>query len=309
MSTTELPVFSHTKIGTFDQCEFLFYVGYDLNYGSVRKSPAMLLGDYCHKLLEAYYNKIKEGENTSVAFDAMRQRLMELAQNGADLAILDQAGKLIIRYLERFAPFADEEWEVLEVEYHFEFVLETPKGRKFVLQGYIDLIARNRKTGKVWVWDHKITGKQFLSPMQAMMDAQLPTYLAALINKGGYDLHGMLFNQIKSYVHKKATPAIDQIFKREETTRTELELDAFLYNLGLAVDRILDYREAKRFPVRSLNKDTCNYCWLNETCLFNMKGMDLMTLLSDPDTFAQKGVDSNEEIVDTVSSVPDFEFI
>lgn len=104
----------------------------------------------------------------------------------------------------------DSEWEIIHTEQPFQIDVPHPTRRGFitVLAGTWDVLARNRRTGKLWLWDHK-TAKVIQKPDYLELNDQAGTYLwvakEVLVHKGILTkkdvIEGIIFN-----IAKKAKP-------------------------------------------------------------------------------------------------------
>jgi len=228
--------------------------------------------------LEIYYSHKQKGFpdvniRNLVASYATEQ--LSLTVSSQDLGVVTQALRLVLRYIDDVAPMFDAGAKIEGVEYHFNVELLTPKGRKFFLQGYVDLILWI--DGNRWIIDHKSTNNKIWSQGQLMMDGQMSTYSAVIPN-----IFGVAVNFFNTYDYKNwwAEP-IDKLYRRLSTHRTEKEKASVLHNFGVIVDDIEDRRETGNFPF-SLTKD-CMRCPFNELCLMELKGFKQ----TDLDDFAQ----------------------
>lgn len=69
-------------------------------------------------------------------------------------------------------------------------------------QGRIDLIFRNKVTGKLWIVDHK-TAAQFGSTLWFELDTQTRSYAWACKKVLGLDIHGVMFNRMRKKAPEK----------------------------------------------------------------------------------------------------------
>jgi len=101
----------------------------------------------------------------------------------------------------------DEEWECLHTEQPFQIDVPHPKypGRFItVYAGTWDALMRNRRTGKLWLWDHK-TARQLPKPDYLELNDQAGSYLwvakEVLVHKGVLtkkdEIEGIIFNYAK----------------------------------------------------------------------------------------------------------------
>lgn len=268
---------SHSQLASWNRCRLQWWLGYVEKWTPRKIKSVLEVGTLGHDWLRKHYLgtlDIKEelSKITFVIDDA------EKDENRITTVAL--ASNLITKYVNYYAPVADADWEVLEVEKHFEIPLKTPWGTPFILEGYVDLIIR--LYGKIWVVDHKLTSR-FWTPIQAMMDSQTPIYAASLRHLG-VDVFGLIINQLNTYPYKKYDEVPpEKLFKREESHRTVNEMDNIMLELYKQVEDIAANREKIR---RNLSKD-CDRCFFQDPCQLNLKGIPLAHVMSDD--FVKKG--------------------
>lgn len=263
----DIPVVSYSQVSTFDRCELAWDLSYRKGWKTTKTFQKMELGSMTGKLLNELY-RTKEEDSILPLINSW----LEGPTDGFILPNIATATWLAKRYFHDVMP--SQAFRVIGIEKHFEVLLTTPLGRKYILQGFIDLLVENLD-GSIWVWEHKTTGR-FWSPIQAQMDPQLPTYAAGL-RELGIDVVGIVVNQLNNYNYaKKEQVTPDKLFKQEHTYRTPVELDNFLVNVGRKVDRMIDLGP---FPERSLRRE-CDRCQFQEPCLMQMKGLKIEDILA-----------------------------
>lgn len=280
MMLENLPLVSHSQIGVFNRCEFKYYLRYEQGWKVREKADALKFGTLVHDLGAEYYRGLMEnpkllGVSAPVLQYAQKKFFSSSEYN---LQTLNYALQLVKRYIEDFSVLEDRVWTPYKVEEHFVVEFVTPKGRKYELQLYVDLLMIHKSTGKLWLWEHKTVGQgKFWKPIQIMMDNQTPTYQAAL-RKLGIPVHGIYFNMFNSYQYKNPAPP-EKLFRREKSYRTEVEIDNHVLELGGHVDRMIDLRESDDKRRRNQSKD-CDWCDFQEPCLLAMKGIPIEDVLT-----------------------------
>lgn len=275
-------IVSHSMLLGWDSCRFRWYLSYVEGWTPVKQKQVLDQGSIGHELIGIYYNSRIEHSSWPIDdprhVEAVTRRVHEISvERDVDADLLKSLKTtlwLVKRYIEDFAPFNDLEWEPLEVERHFLIPLVTPKGREVNLQGYVDLILDHRQTRKLWVWDHKFSTR-FWSPQQVLMDAQLPTYVYGL-RRLGIPIYAFIVNQLNTYSYKDpAKVKVEQLFKREKSYRTDLELANFELEVGRMVDDMVDNFDE---PRRSLTR-SCSDCAFQNPCLLSMKGIPIRDVM------------------------------
>jgi hypothetical protein len=129
--------------------------------------PPLRFGSLIHLALRDYYRKgIRRGPHPAASFRQAYAREIE-AQGEFGFRVQDleedevwaEAGELgeamLNHYVEHYG--RDDEWDVIATEQPFRQLVSHPLSGKpwFWYVGIIDLIARNRSTKKLHIWDHK----------------------------------------------------------------------------------------------------------------------------------------------------------
>ncbi len=268
-----IPKFSYSQLSTWDRCHFSWYINYVEEWTPVETKPYFILGNLVHELLMIYYKSLPltdEFQSLNLVKQKIRQYHQATNGDAEKLEHVTNAARIAKRYIEEFSSIEDRKWEILDAEKHFEIPLKTPKGREFILEGYVDILAKEKATNRLWVWDHKTVGNgKFWSEAELLMDSQMPTYVAAL-QQMGIPIFGVLVNQLNK--HKYAKPqddVVEKLFRRKPIYHTGDELITRLHEFGLMVDELLDCKESGIFR-RSLKKD-CSSCFFQDPCLMSLK--------------------------------------
>lgn len=262
---------SYSQIQSFDRCEKAWEWKSIDDWQPIEKKGSLEIGTVVHDLIAKHYS----GYNWNQLQEELQKYLVQ-STHPDRMQVIDTAGWLVRRYIEDYAPVADAGWRTIEAEKHFLIPLVSPNGVIYNLQGYIDRLKE--KDGRIWVEETKTVGQgKFWTPTECMMDAQVPTYCAAM-RELGYAVFGIHFNMLNTYVYKdRAKTPVEKLFRREKTYRTPVELDNILYQTGLIVERMVNHDGIYR---RSMRRD-CSYCFFNEPCLMEIKGIDPLPFLQE----------------------------
>ena len=268
----DVPILSYSQVMAADRCSFSWYIGYHLGLRSEKRSAARDKGSFTHALLHSMYQAVMSG---IPARDWVQDRdglPSEVGKLLDDMKYQDQVVEIsgAMKLVERYA-----QTDVLAghtavgSEQHFFVLVTAPSGRKFILQGYIDLITIDAR-GSIVVWDHKVTGR-FWTPIQIMMDSQLPTY-QLLLRADGIPVHSICINQLNSYDYKDfAAQTNEKLFRREFSFRSEVQLNSIWQEFLALADFVLDLYEGRQVARRSLRKD-CSMCDMNGPCHDSLSG-------------------------------------
>jgi hypothetical protein len=95
-----------------------------------------------------------------------------------------------------------EAWETLAIELELGVVLTLEDGRKVLLTGRIDWVARHIPSGVVYLLDHKTSSSEALGPHFVEHDAQLVIY-RELLKAHGWIIGGTKHHQLSSSAPKQ----------------------------------------------------------------------------------------------------------
>lgn len=268
----DVPILSFSQLTTADRCEFKWYVKYQVKYKGHNNNKRMDTGSFAHVLLQDLYMSIKDG---MTAREWEEKRLNAVVMDIIDglkfpedqMQSVATAMQVVQRYcqtdiLEGHTPVAAEE--------HFFVLVTTTSGRRFILQGYVDLITIDA-LGRVWIWDHK--GGQGLWPkMRVRMEIQLPIY-EILLRSEGLDVYGVCVNQLNCYPYKNMNEKTNEdLFKRDFDVRSPLQLQNIWAEFVALAESVLDLLEGKKPVRRSLQDHDCFKCDVAGPCLSALNG-------------------------------------
>lgn len=155
----KLPVYSYSRIDTFRQCQYRFYLKYRKLIPTDEKAVALEVGTFCHSILEQRGNAAIDGvkmpgsEEMKAEWNKDYQELKKAFEN--EWLKPDKEGRT---YDDKFTIFwnmydnemTDSEWRPMACEKEFKFVF----GERFILYGFIDRIDKD-KNGNFKVTDYK----------------------------------------------------------------------------------------------------------------------------------------------------------
>lgn len=276
-SRPDLPLVSFHQLLTWDRCKYAWYLKYVHKFEKFEKSYAMELGTMGHAMLFDWYKTgIDHSEDFANRWLADLDKLSPEQVSNINVAL--QQFKL---YREIWSPREDRGYTTEMLEYHFEVIMTTPRGRQFILQGYIDRGSRDSQ-GRLWLEDYKWRGRM-ATPVQLLMEAQLTYYAGAMIMLG-FDVYGLMITQINTYPYTEKSrqkKQIDDLFKREKFARSQDEIDNVMTEVGHMMDEMFDAQETGLYR-RSLRPD-CDKCDYQQPCAMGIKGFDAPTyMLTSP---------------------------
>jgi hypothetical protein len=195
---------------------------------------------------------------------------------------------------------ADDNWQIIAVEHPAEVDLPAPDGStgRFRLKLKIDLVVKERDTGRIRIVDHK-SGKDLPHRKALELDDQFPLYQWAL-QVLGRNVFGLTYNAartlrlkediqaeailsgIESPPEKGKVPAptpLDERFCRESMHRTAKEMKQIAFEAYMTAET--RYEEQARVKGYGLDSprttDTLRCQWdcdFYAQCLAGRKGMD-----------------------------------
>lgn len=272
---------SHNQLGVWQRCPKRWEYTY-VEEIVTKDTPAYFrLGTLVHELLSAYDQFLQQGADPgdpSVANLVMQVAKDEYlgAWGSDDVDLYRRALQATKRFILTHSKKEDQNIRVHAVEERFIVELETPKGRKFILEGIIDRIYE--KFGQIYILDRKTTGgTAHWTENQLLMDSQLVTY-GALLRELGWKPYGFEIDSIITYDYKdyNAQPS-EKLFKRLTTTRSDAEMTFALDHYRQAIDAMFDVLENESGVPYHFSKE-CSSCPYMPICLYTMKGMDTAVL-------------------------------
>jgi len=247
---------SYSELSKFRQCPHSHDLAYMQRWSRPNEQGSPLhKGTMWHVTLEAHYNALREGKDAKAAGYA---QIRDFAALGTDPEVIDLIKWMYQGYLERYG--LDSSWEILEVEYRFETPLRTKAGRRsgFRLKGGVDILARNKLTGKIWVWDHK-TASVLPKDRDLGLDQQLWLYGWAM-RELGVPVYGAIYSVSRTQRNKTKAQTLDERFSRilvafEDDVLKATAADA----LSTVRSAYSKFNQKERHPDPELCKRRCSY--------------------------------------------------
>jgi hypothetical protein len=302
-------VVSHSELVTAKRCSFRHQLGYVERWSKPAKGDSALgKGIAWHTVLEAHYRVIQACQRTGVISQAEILERCEAAVRPMILADLnDELGELIWwMYSGHVACYGtDPGWQILAVEHAAEVALPLPSGRpsRFRLKIKVDLIVRERSTGRIRIVDHK-SGKDLPGKKALELDDQFALYQWGLTQLGR-KVYGLTYSaartlRLKDDIRAEAVahgievvkpglvvPAptpLDERFARIDMHRTDKEMRQIAVEAYLvARARYEEQRAVTTMGIdspRSTDPLRCPWdCDFYIQCLAGRKGMDFRDML------------------------------
>ena len=192
-------VFSYSQLSGFDECPYSLYLE------KIEKNPTVLsngfaeYGTLIHDILDEWAKGIIDRDEMVPVFKARfgREVLTPFPRRLRDYK--EKAFDLGVKYFEDFDSF--EGYEIVSSEDKFRNKI---CGRNFV--GIIDLVLRNKETGKLVVVDHKSKSLATFKKEEDHMYRQQYLYSQYVYEKYGEWPETLMFNLFKENGLKKTRP-------------------------------------------------------------------------------------------------------
>lgn len=284
-------VISYSELDTFKQCPHKWQLAYEERWTKAKdEKTAAGRGTMWHQILDSHYTALKFGEGPQGARLAVEQRVADFRSVGKDPDVIDLLVWMYEGYVERWG--YDDEWEVLVVEYKAIVPLPFADGTlsPFDLKMIIDLVVRHRRTGKVWIIDHK-SHAALPKERELELDDQFGLYTWGL-RAMGHKVFGCVYNTARTARNKGDHPEIVEEWRRRKAagekpgaepkpqtldarydrymmSRTETETDNIAQD---ALATALTMHSDQNRRERHTNNETCKWkCDFTEACLLGRK--------------------------------------
>ncbi len=269
-----MPVYSHSKLSTFEQCPYKYKLCYiDKVEVEIEESVEAFMGSKVHETLEKLYRDL-QFEKTNSLEELLQFLNDEWQKNWHDAIIivknqycpenyLQMAQKFITNYYKRYHPFTQGKTIALE-----ERIVVNLDNGNYKLQGYIDRLTE-AGDGHYEIHDYK-TNSRLPLPEYIKTDRQLALYSIGVkeLYPDSQDIH-LIWHFL----------AFD---KELDSTRSEQELEELKQNTMQLIDAI-EAEEA--FPTNPSR--LCDWCEYQEICkewshLYKLEKKPVNEYLSDP---------------------------
>lgn len=190
-------IVSYSELDTYRQCPLKHLLAYKQRWVKPTEPGSPLSkGSLWHVVMEAHYNSLKADQ------DANRPRSLSRAWSAVEPFLFLEGGKqsedqVLIQwmyegYVDQWG--TDEQWVLLAVEYKLQERLEASD--VFLLKGKLDLIVQDRKTGHIWIVDHK-SGQNLPGEFELDLDDQFGLY-QWLMSGRGLKIMGAIHNAART---------------------------------------------------------------------------------------------------------------
>lgn len=281
-------VVSYSELDTYRQCPLKHHWAYKERWRRpVEETSALAKGSLWHLVLEEHYGVLAKGGSVDESINAVQHLLMD-TKTGQQTETQELIQWMYEGYVAKWG--ADDEWEIVGIEEAFELPLRDPEGNTtpYFIKGKIDLVVKDRNTGKLWVVDHK-SGANLPSTMDLEIDDQFGLYSWAM-KQQGTPVIGAIHNaarttrnqaDLPNYTGKSQPQSLDQRHLRTYLNRSETELESIALDAWAVAANAYPTGEAT--PLYSApDPRQCGWkCDFKEVHLLSRKGRDPHLALSE----------------------------
>lgn len=287
----------------FKRCQQRWFWGYreGLKPNGTEKQPLWFGTGFHLAFAEWYIPGLERGRDPRETWAEYVGESRETVRiyNNDDVAVFEDAlelGKsMLTTYLDEYGD--DPEWDIIAPEQTFRVYIEDPDepGKTLLIYvGTFDGLYRNRKTGKVWLLEHKTASQ--IATKHLVLDDQAGSYILVanmvLDELGIKDrVHGIMYNFLAKrkasskprddqgrYLNKDGSVSKIQPSKtllREPVTRTRREKNAMLRRIQNEGIQMEPFRSGELELTKNPTKDCSWDCDFFELCQVHETGGDV----------------------------------
>lgn len=281
---------SYSQLGVFLNCPLRWFKYYLCGEGEPDSTESTELGTAIHSSIEEYCAKLSEGykwslgEVTGLVWDKLESRDIKFREDEDEVIIdqhMDMAKSLWIGDdgLGELLNHCDVLGQEIEFHLPFKLPFEVKCGGNIYtevdINGFIDLLLKDKDTGELIVVDHK-TSKKIFDTDKLYKDYQFPIYSLVILN-----MYGRLpskcyynftrFNQLveaPSLVYKDEDSEIVKYFTRGKNKGKPKYI---IKSVGMVIDELTKIFKQMYTP-KSAKDYKCNPTALCSWCTFGVYG-------------------------------------
>lgn len=281
---------SVSVIKQFLQCERKYQYQFIDHLAPRKYQSALEFGTIGHKFLERFYKTTEFSINSFIEELKNKSDYSNFDADSMQKYVLDifVLSGMIKAYIEYYK-LDKNEWDILYVEEDFTLGHYDGEAGNPGFYGKPDLVVREKKTGRIYVIDHKFYSRISDSLLKKLpMDYQLHSYIKmvniALEKSGSNDkVYGAIYNIIqKSGKRLKKNQTIEELakemyddyttnpqdfFHREYVIITDYNTKNFDKEIEISIDDMHDKHFSGRFRQNTNACDTYGECPFLELCL------------------------------------------
>ena len=270
----ELFILDNSSLTRFMTCPRKFYYSNTEKLTEEKEGEALTAGSACHEYLQAMW----AGKSQDDCMDAFVDYIKRPTSADIDIRIDEEtSGKrggqkysvewllfILELYYKRF-PIYNEEFEVVtnaQGKPYLETGFAIDVGQNKVFTGKIDAIVRMKKTGRLWIVDHKTTQKilnDFYFKTYTLHN-QITGYLWAVRELLGEEPEGCIINALRIAQLKRGTvdALVEKIFCRAQTFRKPAQIQEREYEVSTMISIIASLASQGKHAFYKNAPDGCN---------------------------------------------------
>jgi len=249
-----MTIYSHSRLSCFEQCPYRFKLKYiDKIIPEIEQTIEAHLGKSVHEALEWLYTQVKSRSTPEIEklidkyseiwIKNFKQNIEIVKKEFTEKDYFNKGIQFLVDYYLKHSPFED---NTLEIEK--QITLNLDKEGKYKIQGFIDRLTLNQKTGEYEIHDYKTAGS-LPSKEKIENDRQLALYSLGIKEKFGYDKEVCLIWHYLNFNQKICSK------------RTNIQLEKLKQEV---INLIKEIEETKEFPAKV--SPLCNWCEYKNIC-------------------------------------------
>lgn len=252
----------HSERGRFNTCPYAYHLEQEgwRPLELTEKAEDRTFGIAIHDALKVFYDT-GSLEGALNKYSELYPFKKEYKSKAKDY----ESGLQLLKNYFLYWSVSDKQWDVLATELADKSVFNDEEHEL-----HIDLVARNKQTGEVWGWDHKVTekfaGKGFFKKYE--IDAQVTRYTAYLQDKygacGGFLINAMQVGH-RERKYKEEPAGYYQKFDRQPFSRTPKQIEFWKRSEG-EWQRMIEFCEKESVWPKHLSS-LCGWCDYYALCL------------------------------------------
>lgn len=159
-----------SSVDEFQKCPRSYYYSYVKGIEPIARREKLDKGSFVHMVLEAYYKEIRAGAARQKAYNEARGFALDIGPK----SYLEQEDQDIVlsRFEQYHITYLNDGWIPLYIEEPFSKVIYEDETLVVLLEGKIDLVIKEERTGEIYVIDHKSGDKSFTpTPLSNQFEA------------------------------------------------------------------------------------------------------------------------------------------
>lgn len=272
-----LPRIHATQIQSYKRCPRAFYYSNRLKLRSKTPIRGLSVGGWGHRTLAAYYRgELQTGQELKKHFlDQIEEELDPATASELSSKFWNEVEHASL-VLEGYPEWAEKQdalldQDVLAVEEPFKVTLYHPRTDIPIAihEGRFDLVTQDKKTGHIWLWDHKLLGR-FTNLTLLRHDEQMGFYILAATELYEERVRGAIYNMLRK---QNPNTARTSVYRRVEVLRPQSELQQLRWNMLHTLLKIMgDDIMGTWLPSPGIIK--CVTCQYEELCMAENLGED-----------------------------------